>query len=349
MRTVERPLLEGEKHAAGAYGGFCFGGQWPDGVIPIRPLQRGTEFPNGARAALLLTFDVEGTYGNGTGDMALEIANYRRITERLRARAVPATFHVVGRMAEEHGPEFVRWMIEAGSEVAPHGYVHDLNRRYGGERVYAGHYGPAENRAQIRDALAVLRRIPGTRVRGVRLPYAHFNEFSYRAIEEAGLVWASHVGIDDFLVPGQGAGGAPFLMQLGAERFPIVEIPLDTQTYDWPIWIADESANGTFVAAVRSYCRARAVPFERTPRGAVAIWRQRMQDAIAAESVFTFLCHPINLAVRDARWGDPVEEFLFPVIDALAELHAEGRAWVCTCGALADFYLQQTTTDAPRP
>jgi peptidoglycan/xylan/chitin deacetylase (PgdA/CDA1 family) len=32
--------------------------------------------------------------------MAIEIENYRWITERLHARGVPATFHIVGRIAE---------------------------------------------------------------------------------------------------------------------------------------------------------------------------------------------------------------------------------------------------------
>ena len=67
----ERSLVEREKHSGGRFGGFCFGGQSPDGVKVVAPLPAGTVFPNGARAALLLTFDVEGTYGNGTGDMAL--------------------------------------------------------------------------------------------------------------------------------------------------------------------------------------------------------------------------------------------------------------------------------------
>ena len=337
-KAGQRSLVEEVKHAEGCCGGFCFGGQTPDSVTAVAPLPAGTVFPNGATAALLLTFDVEGTYGNGTGDMAVEVANYRRICGRLQAAGIPATFNVVGQMAEEQGPAFIRWMLDAGCEVASHGYVHELTRLYGGRRVYAGHYGPHENHRQVADSIAVFDRISKGCVRGIRLPYAHFNEFSYDAIADAGLSWASHVGIDDFIGPGRGFGGAPFQMQLGEKLYPLVEIPLDTQTYDWSIWMADEAANRPFVRAVAGYCRSRSIPFVRTPAGGVGIWSRRMQDAVDARGAFTLLCHPINLAVRDVRWGDPVEEFLFPVIDRLGDLHRARRAWVATCGQMADFY-----------
>lgn len=337
----ERSLIENVKHAQGRYGGFCFGGAMPDGATAADPLQPGTVFPNGARAALLLTFDVEGTYGNGAGDMEREIANYYRICERLVRHGIPATFNVVGQMAEEQGPEFIEAMWDAGCEVAPHGYVHDMDKRYGGDAVYAGHYGPEENRAQVRDGITAIEAIRPGSVKGFRLPYGHFNEYSYDAFEDAGLLWTSNVGIDDFTVPGQGFGAAPFRMKLGDKVYPMVEIPLDSQTYDWCIWIADEYANAPFVNSVRAYCDSRRIPFERTPHGGVAVWDRRMRDAIESQRMFTLLCHPINLAVLRDGWGDPLDEFLLPVIDRLAHYHHNGDAWVCTCAQLAQFYLEQ--------
>lgn len=336
----QRPLVEEVMHLEGRCGGFSFGGQTPDGVSAVAPLPAGAIFPNGAKAAILLTFDVEGTYGNGTGDMAVEVANYRRITNRLKANGIPATFNIVAKMAAEQGPDFVHWILDAGCEVASHGYVHEMNSLYGGRRIYAGHYGPDENRRQVDDSIAVFDRISKGCVKGIRLPYAHFNEYTYDAIEAAGLAWASNVGIDDFVVPGQGFGGAPFQMQLGAKRYPIVEIPLDTQTFDWATWMADEVSNRTMVEAVKNYCRSRAIEYDPTPAGAVRIWTRRMADAGRAQTCFTLLCHPINLAVRSDRWGDAVEEFLFPVIDHLSALERAGKVWVATCLQMADFYRE---------
>ncbi len=341
MNTKERSLTEQTKHAEGKYGGFSFGGQYPDGVVVHNPLPAGTVFPNGAKAALLLTFDVEGNYGNGIGDIELEIANYKRLCERLIENKIVATFNIVGKMAEEHGPKFIEWMFEAGCEAASHGYVHDMNKRYGGDKVYAGHYGPKENIEQIRDGIEAINKIRPNCVRGLRLPYGHFNEYTYDAMEQFGVTWSSNVGIDDFIVPGQGFGGAPFQMQLGDKLYPIVEIPLDSQTYDWAIWMADEDANGEFVKAVRSYCSLKNVPFDRTPKGAVAVWQRRMLDGIENQTVFTLLCHPINLTVKSNLWSDPIEEFAFPIIDQLGQFQRSGEAWVCTCTQLAEFYRQK--------
>ena len=129
---------------------------------------------------------------------------------------------------------------------------------------------------------------------------------------------------------------------LGDRIYDIVEIPLDSQTYDWSIWIADENSNRSFVDAVRAYCQSRNIPFVRTPEGGVTIWRQRMLEAIENQSVFTLLCHPINLVVFENAWGNPLEQFLLPIIDILGELNRTKQAWVCTCAQMAQFYRQVT-------
>ncbi len=340
MKNEERSLIENTKHASGKYGGFSFGGCQPDGVQRHHPLRKGIEFPNGAKSALLLTFDVEGNYGNGTGSEDLEIANYDRICSRLEANDIPATFNIVGKMIEERDPNFAQRMLDGGSEIAPHGYVHDLNKRYGGDKVYAGHYGPEENKIQINAGIQAIEKSCSSTVKGYRLPYGHFNEYSYDAIEGARLQWTSNVGIDDFIQPDNGYGTQPFQIGLGDKIYNLVEIPLDSQTFDWPIWIADEKTNKSFVDAVRAYCQSRNIQFERTPEGGVTIWHQRMLEAIENQSVFTLLCHPINLAVQNSAWRDPVEQFLFPVIDLLGELNRTKKAWVCTCAQMTEFYRQ---------
>jgi len=330
MKNEKGSLVGDIKHAAGKYGGFSFGGCQPDGVKVYNPLGKGLEFANGAKSALLLTFDVEGNYGNGTGSEDLEIANYDRICRRLEENGIPATFNIVGKMIEDRGQDFVQRMLDSGSEIAPHGYVHDLNKRYGGDKVYAGHYGPDENKLQVDDGIrAIENKFPGT-VKGYRLPYGHFNEYSYYALEGAGLLWTSHVGLE--------FGTQPFQMGLGERIYNLIEIPLDSQTFDWSIWMADEKTDNSFVDAVRNYCVSRNIAFERTPECGLAIWRQRMAEAIEGQSVFTLLCHPVNLAVDNPNWGDPLEEFLFPAIDLLGELNRSKKAWVCTCAQMAEFY-----------
>jgi len=339
---TERSLVGATKHAQGRYGGFSFGGQTPDGVVVHAPLAKGTVFPNGATAAVLLTFDVEGTYGNAIGNLEAELRNYPSICRTLKENRIPATFNVVGKMAEEHGSEFLGEMLEAGCEIASHGYVHDLDKQYGGELVYAGHFGREENRRQVLDGVRAVEKAAGKfvryKVRGIRLPYGHFNEYSYEAIAEAGLAWTSNVGSDDFVVPGQGFGSQPFRIGLGQKKYPVVEIPLDSQTFDWPIWVADEDTHSVFVEAVRTFCKSRGLRWERTPRLGFEVWKRRIEETVSEARVFTLLCHPIYLTVRSPRWGDPLDEFLFPVIELLGGLARQKRIWVCTCAQMAEFY-----------
>ena len=339
MEQQQKSLTEQAEDLAGKYGGFSFGGRQPCGVKPYKQMEKGMVFPNGARTAIALTLDIEGCYGNGAGSQEKEIANYKRICTKLDKCNVPATFNVVGKMAEQHGPGFVHWMFDAGCEVAPHGYWHDLDDVFEKNKVYAGQYGLSENLEQIKLGINAINSIKSGSVRGVRLPYGHFNEYSYQAMEQFGLEWASNVGFDDFIVPGQGYGGMPFQMQLGDRKYDIIEIPLDSQTYDWSIWVADEKTNNTFVDAVKLYCRSRNISFDRTPSGAVRVWQQRIADAIQQQSVFTLLCHPINLTIESDKWSDAVEEFLFPVIEHLNELSRQNKIWTCTCNSLAKYYL----------
>ncbi len=338
--TSDVDLLKRISGVKGQYGGHCFGGTQPLGITYRNQMPCGLSFPNGAKGALLLTFDVEGNYGNGTGDTQEEVANYRRICDRLRENGIQATFNVVGKMIEGYGHEFVEQMFAADCEVATHGYVHDLNKRHGGEHPYASQYGFKENLEQIRDGIEVIHRIRPNTVRGVRIPYGIFNEYVYDAIEELGLAWSSIAGGGGFPGSGPGLSNMPFQMQLGEKLYPSVEIPMDSQTFDWAIFIADEKSNPAFVESVRAYCLARDIPFNRSPGGAAEIWEKRMLDTLEQESCFTFICHPINLTIKDARWKDAVDEFLLRVIDKLGVLHREKKAWVCTCNQMAEFYRE---------
>ena len=63
-----------------------------------------------------------------------------------------------------------------------------------------------------------------------------------------------------------------------------------------------------------------------------------MFEAIENQSVFTLLCHPINLAVKSEASRNPLEQFLFPAIDLLGELNHTKKVWVCTCAQMAEFY-----------
>jgi peptidoglycan/xylan/chitin deacetylase (PgdA/CDA1 family) len=242
-------------------------------------------------------------------------------------------------MVEDYGGTFLEWMLECNSEIASHGYVHDMNKRYGGNKIYAGQYELKENIEQVRDGVNAIEKLfPGT-VSGIRMPYAHFNEYTYNAIEDMGLKWASNTGIDDFINHDNGFDNGPFKIKMGNKTYSTLEIPLDTQTFDWAIWLADKTDNHTFVEAVELFCNKNNLAnYERTPSFAAKIWKKRIETSIKNETIFTLLCHPVNLTVKSALWEDPVDEFLLPVIDLLGSLTAEKKIWLCTCAEMTEFY-----------
>ena len=319
----------------GQYGGSSFFGKNPIGLKALDPMPLPATFPNGAKAAVLMTYDVEGTYGNGQGDMAAEIANYFRMADKLESLGVKCTFNIVGSMAVEQGPDFVKRLHDAGSEVASHGHWHEMPGDTA--HTYHGQRGYEENLESVRRSLDALERIIGQRPTGMRIPYGHFNEHTYDAMAAEGVQWTSNVNMENLSDPTQAYGPVPFRPELGGKRYDFIEIPVDSQTYDWSIWVADDN-NAAFIERVNAFCTSSGIPFERTPKGALAIWRERIRQTVESGTVFTLLCHPINLVVKSDRWGDALEEFMFPVYEELAARQDAGDLWVPTSAEMTAFY-----------
>lgn len=83
----------------------------------------------------------------------------RMVLELLRAAGSTGTFFVLGWIAERH-PALVREIIDAGHEVASHGYGH--------ERVTT--INPGKFRESVRSSKAILEAITGSPVLGYRAP-----------------------------------------------------------------------------------------------------------------------------------------------------------------------------------
>lgn len=151
--------------------------------------------------------------------------NVERILELLEAHSASGTFFTLGWIAERY-PQLVRSIVDAGHEIASHGYAH--------ERASA--LTPEAFSADITLAKAVLEDITGHAVTGYRAPSFSIgkgNLWAHDCIAEAGYVYSSsvypvkhdHYGIPD------------------APRFPwrlangLVEIPVTTMRLlgrNWP-------------------------------------------------------------------------------------------------------------------
>jgi polysaccharide deacetylase family protein (PEP-CTERM system associated) len=111
--------------------------------------------------------------------------NVDRILGLLADAGASATFFTLGWIAERY-PQLVQRIAAAGHEVASHGFAH----------LRASEQTPAEFRADIRLAKAVLEDIAGREVRGYRAPSFSIgvnNAWAHDAIAEAGYRYSSSV------------------------------------------------------------------------------------------------------------------------------------------------------------
>jgi polysaccharide deacetylase family protein (PEP-CTERM system associated) len=109
--------------------------------------------------------------------------NIDRILGLLADAGASATFFTLGWIAERY-PQLVQRITAAGHEVASHGFAH----------LRATEQTPAEFKADISLAKAVLEDIVGCEVRGYRAPsfsIGENNAWAYDAIAEAGYRYSS--------------------------------------------------------------------------------------------------------------------------------------------------------------
>jgi peptidoglycan/xylan/chitin deacetylase (PgdA/CDA1 family) len=199
-------------------------------------------WPSGMRAAAAFTFDFDaeevwigedprnadrpgvlsqGTYG---AKRAIPL-----ILELLQRHDIRATFFVPGRVAERY-PQRVREILDAGHEVAHHGYTHTSP---------ANLDAAAEEDALVR-ALGVLRGL-GAKVTGYRSPSWDFSPRTLALLEQHGLAYSSNL-MDD-IRPYQHDG------------MRLVELPVQWVLDDAPHFWFDGTASWTKAIAAPSAVR----------------------------------------------------------------------------------------------
>ena len=112
-------------------------------------------------------------------------ANMERILALYEREGVRATFFTLGWIAERY-PAMVRRIVEAGHELASHGYGH----------LRASDQSRAEFDNDIRSAKALLEDIGGQAVVGYRAPsfsIGHGNLWALEALHEAGYKYSSSI------------------------------------------------------------------------------------------------------------------------------------------------------------
>jgi peptidoglycan-N-acetylglucosamine deacetylase len=184
-------------------------------------------WPDGRRAAAAFTFDFDaeevwiaedpanadrpGVLSQGTYGAKVAVP---LILDLLERHGVRATFFVPGRVAERH-PDRVRSIVDAGHELAHHGYTHTSPTAM--SRV--------EEEAELVRGLEVLRAFAP--VEGYRSPSWDFSAATLELLQQHGFRYSSNL-MDD-------------LRPYRHEGSDLVEIPVQ--------WILDDAAHFWFDAS----------------------------------------------------------------------------------------------------
>lgn len=203
-----------------------------DNITELRPVRESTgRWPAGHRSALIVSIDVDGTYGEanhrGVDDVYWRSqteydlqAGVPRLLDVLADREISSTFCWVGRCVEDR-PDLVERAHADGHENS----IHSWDHRY---------YTPMSFEEQHEDALRTIEaieRVTGVRPLGHKTPAWRYNDETSRVMQQLGLLWQMDKARDDLpWVERPDPAGTP-LVQLPPSRF------YDDYTYfvDWTV------------------------------------------------------------------------------------------------------------------
>jgi peptidoglycan/xylan/chitin deacetylase (PgdA/CDA1 family) len=238
----------------------------------LRPIQ----WKGGARCAVALSFDSDhetnelrdggksigrlswGQYGNRVG--------VPRILEVLRRYDVPASFYVPAVTALLH-PDEQRRVLDAGHEIAIHGWIHELNSGLSYE---------AERDLMLRSSDA-LEKITGVRPVGMRTPSWDFSPHTLRIAREMELLYDSSLMADEDC----------YELLLDGEPTGVVELPVE--------WVRDDAV---YFMMNRFQAQRPYTP----PTDVLDIFRRELEAAHREGGLFQLTMHPHIIGYRSRIW-----------------------------------------------
>ena len=233
---------------------------------PLIDPEQSRRWPGGARVAVALSFDSDHETPSlrdgetSPGRMAQGEYGARaavpRILELLARHEAPASFYIPAVCALLR-PKEVPTYVEAGHEVAVHGWIHERNTQlsYDQELDLLGR------------ATDVLHGQSGVRPTGIRTPSWDFSDSTMDVIRELGFRYDSSLMADD----------EPYELVADGQPTGVVEIPVEWIRDDAPYLMMDR------FASLRPYT---------PPRQLGQIWKDEFDGAYAAGGVFQLTMHP---------------------------------------------------------
>lgn len=272
----------------------------------------GPSWPNGARCAVMLSFDVDGPTNwinrdPGVWDWpkTFSLGSYGpwrgvpRILDLLEAHSMPATFFVPGWVAEAW-PDRFRAIVDAGHEVGHHGYLHEL---YYDKDL-------DEQRALIERSQAVFEKLVGKPAVGFRTPSGDFRRESPPLLREMGFSYSSSMRGDD----------RPYRWEIDGRSSDLIEIPAHWELDDFP-----QFGFNFFPPMPKG--QDRIASCETT----WDIWKREFDGYYRFGLCFVLMMHPQVI-------GKPGRMRLLE--RTLRHIRSHPDIWVCTGSELAEWWRQ---------
>ncbi len=239
-----------------------------DSVRAGRSLQP-TTWPDGARVAVLLSFDVDNEtialrFGQPTvGDLSQGEYGARvglpRVVDVLDRYRVPATFFIPS-VSLRLNPQMADVIKRSGRhEFAAHGWVHEMNSSLDS----------ATERALVVRAVEELTALTGERPVGYRAPSWNFSPNTLRIIRDLGFRYESSLMADD----------RPYELLASGQPTGIVELPVE--------WILDDAP----------LLNPRGDRYS-TPREVLQVYIDEFDVAYRERTMFLLTMHPHYIGHR---------------------------------------------------
>ncbi|HEY2052010.1 MAG TPA: polysaccharide deacetylase [Caulobacteraceae bacterium] len=197
-----------------------------------------------ARHLVCLTFDYDNTSsaiarGQTTPTMLSRgdfgVVGAARILDLLKRHSIRSTWFIPGHTIETY-PDSCRAVVEAGHEIAHHGWTHRVPASLTRE----------EEAAELERGNAAIEAITGRRARGYRSPAWDLSPWSIDLLLEQGFLYDSSLMGDDYLPYQARVGDVAELEQplRFGEDSPLVEMPISWSLDDYPVFEYSRSATG---------------------------------------------------------------------------------------------------------
>jgi len=228
-------------------------------------------WPNGARVAVCLSFDVDNELLQRANPLPvpLSVGEYGattslpRILALLDRHQVPATFFIPAMGIMLH-PEMVPSILERGRhEIGVHGWIHEF---------WPGIGDAAKEQGLLTRSIEYLTKATGKRPAGVRAPGSGFSPQTFDLIRNAGFLYdSSLLGADE-----------PYEIVSNGQPSGVIELPISEIDNDYPYY--GETANGSLPS----------------PEAVFQIYKAEFYVAFQERTLFVLTQHP-HVGARRSR------------------------------------------------